>query len=69
MNNIDRFAKHLEAHICPLTGQPCKAGSPAECEHFWNCIRKALEVRQASGKTPQNPPQSPPPALGDASAR
>ncbi len=49
MNNIDGFAKHLEAHICPLTGQTCKAGSHADCEHFWECVRQALELLHVEG--------------------
>lgn len=35
-----------EAFPCPLTGNVCKAGQPAECEHFWRCVRDALDIHR-----------------------
>ena len=36
----------LRDHTCPLTGQPCQAGSYAECKRFWECIRQAQQRMQ-----------------------
>ena len=35
----------LEEHICPLTGDSCQAGHPAKCDHFWQCVRDAVDRR------------------------
>ncbi len=40
-------AAYEENLLCPLTNQPCEAGSPAACSRFWDCIRKAMEQRWA----------------------
>jgi len=37
----------LADRLCPRTGEPCTAGRPADCVHFWECVRKALEQQDA----------------------
>ena len=36
----------LDEHVCPLTGDPCRSGHPALCDHFWKCVGEALDQQR-----------------------
>ncbi len=54
-----------ETFPCPLTGHACKAGQPAECEHFWRCVREALDIRRPGRDVTKLDPDHPQGAAGD----
>ncbi len=55
-----------ETFSCPLTGDERKSGRPAECDHFWRCIRDALDLRRPGHDVSKVPTdQADGPAGGD----